>query len=272
VLQEGFGGSADRITVAGSGNAAKLVITREPRDAGIYFTFGGVIGIYSKKGGVQDLAVETLDVHDVTFAECIAFNPRNTAPTPIGFPIYNVANQAHLVSDDLYHTLANVRDGRGDPCRLIGMTVGEIKAFGSDAAMYAREAQLASTGEGGWRTPSLEENQGITQQTENTISGSLFWFLFPYTAPLKSVPGAVFPNSATPVLSSFLPANGLMRFLDFTAARINNQGYSGNYWLATPTDATNARYMTFTNSTLYTNSSTLMTTMFGVRCIRNGSK
>jgi len=59
---------------------------------------------------------------------------------------------------DDYHNLTNVRAGKGDPCRLIGMTLTEIANFPDNNAMLARETALANEGIGGWRLPTDAEN------------------------------------------------------------------------------------------------------------------
>jgi hypothetical protein len=282
VRQEGQGGSADRIAVEGTGGNAKLVITRDPRNAGAYFKFGSIVAINSRSGGMQDLAMARLNVNTInTSTNYVAFKPTTltitvwggTNAVVNGVPGYSFNADGPLTSssDDSYHNLANVQKGKGDPCRLIGMTANEISSFTTDAQLYAREAELAATGEGGWRMPTNDENKAITQQPLNSVSGNPntpFWTAMTYLGTTYGdVPGVIFPNAENGLTRTFLPANGYIN----TTPNINNQGFSGNYWLSNPVNpnaSSNIYYMTFTASTFYTHSATGASEAMGVRCVR----
>jgi hypothetical protein len=278
VLQEGYGGSADRITVEGTGNNAKLVITRDPRNAGVYFHFGSVTAIYSRPGGVQDLAMQQGDgIHNANTDINLwtAFKPGTYPFAAVGdIPKYVFATDGHIqaVYENAYHNLTNVQAGKGDPCRLIGMTAGEIKGFSNSTQLYAREIALMNEGIGGWRTPTSVESQATTQGN-NTISGipeTPFWYLIQFPGTTEgNVPGVVFPNAANPNLGTFMPAIGYIA----SSGRVNQQGYKndtggGWYQLANRTNTVTTYYLTFVRTTLYVDSAGGPVEMFGVRCIR----
>ncbi|MCL2738866.1 MAG: hypothetical protein FWE30_05410, partial [Bacteroidales bacterium] len=279
VLQEGYGGSADRITVEGAGNNAKLVITRDPRNAGVYFHFGSVTAIYSRPGGVQDLAMQQGDglytVNSGNISSWTAFYPGTYSFTTVAtIPKYAFATDGHIqvVYDNAYHNLTNVQAGKGDPCRLIGMTAGEIRGFTSSTQLYAREIALMNEGIGGWRTPTSVESQATTQGN-NTISGipeTPFWYLIQFPGTTEgNVPGVVFPNAANPNLGTFMPAIGYIA----GTGRVNQQGYKnatggGWYQLANRTSTTTTYYFDFARTTLYVDRAGAPGEMYGVRCIR----
>jgi len=131
-----------------------------------FFRFGSVIGLDNTTAVAAPAAPATANLP----ATAIKFNPTTTVttiqvqkngPVSIGAPNYfsshglgnawntTIANSPK-VSDDAYHNLVNVKAGKGDPCRLVGMTPAQIQAFTTDAQLYAAEK--------GWRTPSAEEN------------------------------------------------------------------------------------------------------------------
>ena len=282
IYQEGQGGSADRITVEGVGANAKLVITRNERDAGLYFKFGGVVGLYSRANGTQDLAMQRLNVHNInsTINNYIAFKPGSFAITQYGGTSTNVGDvpgwHADIypglgsVSDDIYHNLVNVKDGRGDPCRLIGMTVAQINAMSADADLYGLELSLKQSGEGGWRMPTNAENQAITQQLLNYVTGSIFWTTIPAVGTtLGDVPGVIFPDNVNGLLRTFMPAAGFVA----GTGNINSQGLAGYYWLSQPVPPATSGYiayhMNFGPTTMYVNTSVTGSEGYTVRCIRN---
>ena len=280
ISQEGIGGSADRITIEGSGTGAKLVITRNERDAGLYFKFGSVVGLNSKAGGTQDLAMERIMGTDINSSSVInnwiAFNPTgttfmaygNTNTTPGNIPGWNYGVDGAIINtfNDSYHNIANVKAGKGDPCRLIGMTVAQINAMGADADLYGLELSLKQSGVGGWRMPTNLENQAITQGA-NHVSSTDFWTVIPHAGTiLGDVPGAIFPDKFTGHISTFLPAAGYIN----NNGVIWNQGLNGYYWMSQPVGTgANAFYMTFTSGTLYTNSQETSVYSQSIRCIHN---
>ena len=230
------GGSADRITIDDTGSSPKLAITRNPNDFGLFFKFGGVVGMNSS---------------DTNFSlSTIVYNPLGPLATPIsgygtdvlpGVPGYTGSDaNIHSISSNDYHHLANVLQGKGDPCRLVGMTVSEIIQFADDEALYAREEALKSAGIGGWRLPTVLDNQrfididpipsGYTLHFWGNASGGVI--PSPFGNP--PVDGAEFPyrNSlnGSPNPAKFLPATGRRD----TNGSLIYATQSGYYWSDIP--------------------------------------
>ena len=239
-------GSANRITVSGSGGNSKLVITNEPNDPGLYFKFGSVVGI-------QQPASVTFNLSDIVFNPLASpgsitgygdgSGSNYTTDLP-GIPCYSNVNWnpytyfRNNVSSDSYHNLDNVKMGKGDPCRLIGMTANEIRGFTDDEDLYTREAALAAAGIGGWRLPTNVENQRFSGQTSNVAYNQHFWDdnsgpnVSPFGVP--PVMGGEFPKRKSiigtpdlPNVAKFLPSGGFLLALNGNYANVDSQGL---YW------------------------------------------
>jgi len=125
------------------------------------FRFGSVIGVdnfTTFQSSLQNptpfpsAVIKFNPSHLSTFLSTPGFNPNIGAPNYYTTPTAwnGTIASSPKVSDDAYHTLANVKAGRGDPCRLIGMTPEQIQGYTTDAQLYAAEQ--------GWRTPTIVEN------------------------------------------------------------------------------------------------------------------
>jgi hypothetical protein len=185
----------------------------------IFTKFGGTVGFVMR--GADGTAFGVQDIR---------FDPTTGPNTPItGYGYSNdnlqnflpnvparLTNSTGEVSSDTYHTLANVRQGRGDICRLAGMTVADINAMSTDADLYAKEAALAAQGIGGWRLPSKAENDAFISD-----------------AFTPSIPGAGFVDSPLFITKGgvpMLPAAGNRSMY----GSVLNQGVLGYYWSSTP--------------------------------------
>ena len=238
-LHHASGGSADRITLhKNGGSSPKLVITNDPTDPGLFFKFGGVVGINGNFGTYNAGA----DIH---------FNPSASSYTPFSaVPSYASTDLVNNVSVNAYHNLANIKSGKGDPCRLIGMEVDEILQFADDAALYLREAALKATGEGGWRLPTPMENLRFSGLPGALIGYADHWWdcqgtgtnTSPFGDPGSSdvykqnVEGGEFPtrgsNNSIPDGSKFLP----------NAGHINNNGSHDGYPSGFPSASSQSFY------------------------------
>ncbi|MGL5957305.1 MAG: InlB B-repeat-containing protein [Phocaeicola sp.] len=130
-----IGGS--RIDIVGSGDSARLLLTKDPKNGGAYLQFGSIIA----RTGNQKVA---------------AFNP-SKAP--------NEWIAEWKVGDKFpEHTVANLVMGKGDPCKLLGFTQKEIKD--SLAANIAPDNKE-------WRLPTKEENRSFAGESSawETIDG-----------------------------------------------------------------------------------------------------
>jgi hypothetical protein len=123
------------------------------------FQFGSVIGfdLWDEEWSADVIKFNTTDTPDEQFGydfkEYVPrFNFFRTAPD------WNGTGPAPETWYDSYHNLGNVRLGKGDPCRLAGMSVGQIKNFENDSDLYGEEFRIAQNNGGmGWRTPTAIE-------------------------------------------------------------------------------------------------------------------
>lgn len=191
------------------------------------------------------------------------------------------------ISNDEYHNLENIKRGKGDPCRLVGMTVAQIQALKTDADLYALEASV-----GGWRSPTRDENKTYAGMTG--ADGSSMYNNYPYY-PYYAAQSQTF---ADPALGWF-PIGGpngtgtAGRFLNDNNAGNSNpplpaagsrsyyygvitmQGVVGNYWTAevyyNKNDATNSLrgfYQSFTPVYIVLGASLEPAHGLGIRCTR----
>ena len=194
VEQDGGGGSADRITLDGSGSNAKLVITRDEQDPGLYFKFGSVVGTDATPGTFN--------------TSMIVFNPMSNPGSISSWgDIAHMDSVAfpHPMNVTANHNLANVRAGMGDPCRLVGMTLAEIAGFVDNNAMLARETALKNSGAGGWRLPKRTEDQTFLANASTAVYGpykGVTGMLFTVNGHDIFFPGAVYRDRITGIRGS----------------------------------------------------------------------
>jgi hypothetical protein len=180
----------------------------------------------------------------------IKYNPTTIENyTWAGLPVYATADyNANLrnVSANAYHTLANVKEGKGDPCRLVGMTVNQIQSLTSDAQLYALER--------GWRLPTLEENVAFCLHpiwaTKAVDSGTTEWsgYYFPATAGVKE---------------NFLPAAGGRS----TSGTVMDQGSVGRYWMSTAASSGSGHNLDFSAGHMLSSHSNSKDYGFSIRCV-----
>ena len=160
VLQESLtaeqGQAAPRIFISGSGGEMKLMLTRTPTNYGAYFQYGSIIG---------------WNWNDVN----ATYNPTLTPNLIYWNPTWNNGSKA------VTHNSAELALGRGDPCRLAGYTVAEIRVANTN------NQTLDNTQ---WRLPTNAENIAYVQQTSVWTS-------------IEGVEGMFFNGS-----NEFLPAAG----------------------------------------------------------------
>jgi hypothetical protein len=276
-FRNALGGTADRITIGGTGSPM-LAITRDPNDPGLFFKFGSVVGItyFTDNFG--------------TNLSYIVFNPLSNPGAITGYgdnsftlpaiPGYTTAdwntNNIKNVSLNTYHNLANIRAGKGDPCRLVGMLLYEIAGFADDNALYTREAELKAQGIGGWRLPTNLENQRFSGQSGNVSTTQHWWDatnspVSPFGIP--PVNGGEFPtrnsNNGSPDSAKFLPsygyigANGTM--WPFGVAQ------SIAYWSSEPADFQYRYNLSFSPTSINPSATHFQAQGYNVRCVRDDS-
>ncbi|MGL5957560.1 MAG: hypothetical protein ACRCZZ_02995, partial [Phocaeicola sp.] len=131
------GNATPRIYVYGEGSSARLLLTKKTTNLGTFFQFNSII---AWKGG------ETVST--------IEYNPSNLAPSrwdinwaPTGFT----------------HTVDGLKDGKGDPCRLVGFTQAYVQS-------EINAGRIVDNGK--WRTPSVEEYKSFAEHKSNWTTNS----------------------------------------------------------------------------------------------------
>ncbi len=185
-----------------------------------------------------------------------------------------------------YHTLANVKAGRGDICRLVGMTAAEIALMQTDDDLYAREAELATQGIGGWRLPTTWENYRFVgydvadtytpNTTENRSNSSDKYWVTNTTTPASSPQtnagvrrnGGYFPTGTSTMWTAnsyFLPAAG---YRYSSNGSVYSQGAGGDYWSSTAYSSASGYYLGFSSTGVSPSGGIGYAYGFGVRCVR----
>jgi len=280
------GGSVDRITSEGSGGNAKLMITRNPNDSGMFFKFGGVVGMNDEPAFNVATTIVFNPLDPSANSSYVITGFGNSTPYLPGVPAFSLDNYdagINNVSSDVYHNLDSVKAGKGDPCRLIGMTANEIRNFATSTELYAREDVLAETigqdGQpiGGWRMPSPTENIRFMGVNGSTSYTAHYWYaasspLSPFGTP--PVAGGEFPTrnslNGAPNPAKFLPALGVRQ----PTGEYHTTNNISFYWSNTPVLYTTGQA---TGYTLMFSASILMPQSmdspilraFPVRCVRN---
>jgi hypothetical protein len=254
----------------------------------LFFKFGSVIGF---------TVTESVNAAWST-ASPIFWNPSTLSTSSFGASYGTVPhagnsgsaiNLGFNVSLDSYHTLANVRAGFGDPCRLVGMTPAQIAGFNSDAELYAAEQ--------GWRLPTARENidfVGSGPQAEGTGAQSATswntWYpgITDVTAPqLSSIPAARrsggWSNSnlgvahfpihidGAPLGAGDEPAHRLpaaARRMPTGTGNVGSRGAEGYYWSSTARNGTNGFALFFNTGNVGPVFDYSYAASHSVRCVR----
>jgi hypothetical protein len=202
-----------------------------------YFKAGGVIGV-NRTG--TDYATNVIEFNPSTLAAGTYITNYESIPY---YGMNGDDNGINNVSTATYHTAANIAKGKGDPCKLAGLTVTEIQAGKIDNGL--------------WRLPTHSENMAFSGgANSSSYSGTGF-----------DTNGVGWFNSDTAQGVS-LPATGSRQ----TYGSPENYGYSGSYWSSTVTWSSynlelKAQLMNFNSSTVqFVNNSPA----FGltIRCVR----
>jgi hypothetical protein len=198
----------------------------------LFFKFGSVVGSTN---------VAVPDETPWPGASAIKFNPVTGAPsyaTYTDIPYWNgsVTTDGYISSSS-YHTLANVKAGRGDPCKLVGLTVAQIQAGTYDNGLY--------------RLPTSAENAGFENPTYIAGNG--------WTTGTTPTAGIRVGSDNT----TFLPASG---YISYGATYF--VGLYGYYWSSKPGDDTSGYSLYFLNGRVETESTLYARTGFAVRCVK----
>jgi hypothetical protein len=199
----------------------------------LFFKFGSVVGIYTGAGLVQTLPVASTNTNIDSFeaATDVAWSPTNTitGDADAGWatiPVYNdngtdFTNNLAITSESGYHSIANVKAGKGDPCRLVGLDLARIK---NTAAASLTTADIDN---GKWRLPTVAEQQSFTGRDSNGEYAE-------HWTTQSSVNGGMFPNSTLGDATTFLPAAGYRHTI---TGQVGSQSTYGHYWSSIPSSA-----------------------------------
>jgi uncharacterized protein (TIGR02145 family) len=246
-------GQIDRITWDAA--TGRYALTTDPTDAGLYFKFGSVVGIYSANGALQTLPGTNTDAFDTGD---IAWNPTDAA-TWATVPVYGTTDFAlatNTVTPPLYHNIANVKAGKGDPCRLVGLDLAKIKATA------AGDLANADIDNGTWRLPTNDENK-LFSGYESITTTEAHWTTHDGTD--GGVYGGMFPNTNTGSLATFLSAVGNR---GSSAGSVENQNARGYYWSSMPAPSNGGYNMIFYSDYVNPVNSNVYAEGLSIRCVR----
>ena len=238
----------------------QYILTYNPNNAGLYFRFGSVIGVYSGANGIQMLPATNTSSFDA--ATQLPWNLTGVTGTGMtGFDAigsYKPADiPAKVTPEDVYHTIANVKLGKGDPCRLVGLDLNTLKTRldANDPTLTA-----ADIDNGQWRLPTLTENQ-------NFVNGASGWWWTAASSPFGTpgVAGGEFPSQGAGGLLKFLPAAGGRVSAN---GAVNGQGTSGFYWSNEPYDVNNGLGLSFSSSLVMADGKPTYYNGYPIRCVK----
>jgi uncharacterized protein (TIGR02145 family) len=201
-----------------------------------HFKFGSVVG-FDMTGTVSGSMT------------AIKFNPSTVTPTDYGtIPVYAAADYSNNILDvsaSTWHNSTNVPLGKGDPCRLVGLTAAQVKAGSIDSGQY--------------RLPTNAENQAFVGATSQQSAGSSY---YTWTAN-----GA---NAADPGVGTF-PVGGIS--LPAAGGRLISgsvvyQGTSGRYWSSTVNSSLSGYLLYFDSSSVSPAGTASYAFGFPIRCVR----
>ncbi len=218
-----------------------------------YFKWGSVIGMNNADGFTT---FESTIPGELTNA--VKFNPAATEVTwntYEGIPYENDETPDPAVDTPEHTSLANVRAGKGDPCRLVGLTVAEIRAAANDTDWDT----LMSNSQ--WRMPTNDENKEFSGNHESGAydDDNVTKYGSPETWS-KTDPGFItFLNAG----NAKLPAPGCRN----TSGVVSNQGATGYYWSSTRLDAAKGRMLYFYSTYITPSGNSDRSTGLTIRCV-----
>jgi uncharacterized protein (TIGR02145 family) len=207
----------------------------------VFTKFGGVVG-FTLNGTWNN-------------STSLLFNPTTTASYTYALvPVYA---EDYLTVTDVsaagYHNEANLALGKGDICKLAGLS--------SAQAQYMIANGTIDSYNSGWRLPTNAENESFVNGTQaNTawVAGDAT----PANPGIKSfTANAHYVPDTNPV---DLPAAGNRS----NTGAADDQGSDGYYWSSTPASATNGQFLNFTASNVNPSLSDAFASGRAVRCVR----
>jgi hypothetical protein len=164
--------------------------------------------------------------------DAIKFNPSTITPSNYaGVPVYTSTDYENLVSSPNYHNATNLLAGKGDPCKLAGLSIAQIKT-----KLAGNEVP-----DSGWRLPTSRENRYLvggdnlltTDVGNETFSNDKHPYLT--TSPWS---GGRFPITSWGTGTDGGPVNTSGAFIPNAGQRSDTGAVSyptsGLYWSSTP--------------------------------------
>jgi hypothetical protein len=189
----------------------------------LWFKHGGIVGVNM----TGDFATSTVNFNPMT-------NPGDVTNDWATVPYYATTDYPKNVSDATYHYKANVLAGKGDPCKLVGLTIKQIQAGTID--------------NGRFRLPTSDENVEMAGGLANLSPPTAGKYVWTAGTP----PVATFP---TPEPDIVLPAtgyfneNGIITYANQWGACLSSSasataGYHIDYYKTAvrPSDSNNSSY------------------------------
>jgi hypothetical protein len=212
----------------------------------LFFKFGGVVGFTNG----EDWDTYTSVKFNPSLTEITGYGTSQSDSALPSIPSFTTTdwnNDIRNVSSTTYHTLDNVRAGKGDPCKLVGLTVEQIQAGVIDNGLY--------------RLPTDAENQAFLGSSSTTND------------PTYSTWTVNGENEANPLTRTFhksdpanavLPAAGIRQF---NGGTVGSRGTKGYYWSSTPSGRWDGNRLDFTDA--YVSPSIASSYGYGnaVRCV-----
>jgi len=203
-----------------------FILTADPTDAGLFFKFGSVAGIFSGNNHVAtlptgrngDSSFKPGDTWSTT--EDPSFDPGDVAWSPVAIdkyesiPVYDALTDYPGNVDDKYHNAAQVKRGKGDPCRLVGL---DLKRIERTPVEQLTEVDIDNHK---WRLPTYEENKAFIGHDNGKF--------YDHWVQLDGVWGGMFPDKYRGSADTFLPAAGWRPW-----ESTSNGPYNTNYWSST---------------------------------------
>lgn len=204
VIENGV--AAPRIYVVGVGDNATMELTKSPNNNGSHFQFGSIIAWRNTGSAVQQ------------------FNPTTISTS------WDSSWRGSST-----HSLANLKNGMGDPCRLVGYT----QKFVKDELSANRIPDNKK-----WKTPSSAENKlfGTVAQPWTQVNG---------------IYGRYFGDQ-------FLPAAGFRYYSDGV---VHAQGSNGYYCSSSVASADRGYCLRFNSSDVRPEGDLTQATALSVRCV-----
>jgi hypothetical protein len=154
------------------------------------------------------------------------------------------------VSSPEYHTLANVLAGRGDPCKLVGLTIEQIQSGNID--------------NGDWRLPTDDENRLFVGYPSTQPAGSA-WYTYTPNGESAADPGVgTFPHPDGTAKGAQLPAASVRVR---GGGKVLVYGMHGAYWSSTPPVHTIGYNMVFDSQAVYQSNSQYTGHGCSIRCV-----